>query len=202
MIFQYTGPSQISRRVVEELGVYTVTDEVEGPFPSQLVVPNADEAVLDSASPRDAAPWKLRWRGGFQAPSGASPVPGDRILYRGTEYEVTSPPRHIHEGKTMIESYEVKCQPVFDLYPLEGTLQEMDGTLVGAHILFSLFRGAETHSDTGSYEEYSAEAPLEWQAGITMNRQIARGLFVYKIVAPEVNPQGRYIRMNLRRSGG
>jgi len=202
MIFRYTAPGRVSRRVTEALGFYAVVDDYEASFPAQLVVPNSDEASRDSAPPRDISPWRIRWRGGFQAPQGAPPTTGDRIEVAGVGYEITSSPRTVDEGRSGLVTYEVKCQPVNDLYPFVGEVQEMDGTLILPNVRFSAFRASEQHLDTGSYEDFDSEASVAYQDAVRKNRQIAYGTEIYRIVNVEIDVVGRYLRMSLRRSGG
>jgi len=202
MIFRYTSMSYMTRRITEMGGVYVVVEADEPKFPSQLVVPNNDEPALDTTSPREVGPWRLRWRGGFQAPANAIPGPGDRFIHRTVLYEITSPARIVDEGRPGIETYEVRCQLIEELYPVVGELQEMDGTPLFSNVRFSAYRGDESHQDQGTYEDFASEAPIEWQAVLLMNRQIAHASWVYRIVQVELNPIGRYIRMDLRRSGG
>lgn len=202
MIFRYTSMSHMTRRVTETDGVYSIVEGDEPPFPSQLVVPNDDEQALDSASPRELGPWRLRWRGGFQAPKNAVPGPGDRFIHRTVLFEITSPARIVDEGRPGIETYEVRCQMIEELYPVVGELQEMDGTALFSGVRFSVYRGDESHVDQGTYESFDGETTVEWQPVIKMNRQLAYATWIYRIVTVELNPIGRYIRLGLRRSGG
>jgi hypothetical protein len=202
-IFSYSDPAQVSRRVIVGSDrIVTITDSLGSFFPSELIN-NEGGLASDDASPRSIPPIVLRYRGSYVFhPVGGPLTPGSRVTIRGREYELLSSPSKIRDG-VKDWAYEVPVLPVPTLYPLVGALQEQGGAELNASVRFSAYGPSETHSNRGTFEDLSGEAPIELASVInpSFNRQFFVDDAAYKIIEATIDYRAAYVALTLRKLG-
>ena len=194
----YVGATR--RVTVGEDGSIVVTPVTEAVFGAQWIRTPDSSPRSDSSSPRAGRVNLLRYRGGVLAPAGGHLSAGDRIELGDDTYEVLADYREVLIGR-QVTAYEVPILWINLLYPYSGDLQEQGGAEVQADVRFSVYATDETHEATGTYEDLDAEADISLHSLLRVNRQFVSGSLIYKITSAEVDREGRFVRMTVRKSG-
>lgn len=189
----------VRRVVIDDSLVITVTDYIETWFGAQFIASTSTKQRQDSASPR-GNPDLLRYRGGVLEPEGGPLGPGARLEVDGGTFEVLSPPREVRVGRSL-QAFEVPLLWIPRLYPVVGDLEEQGGALVTANVGFSVYATDESHTVTGTYEDLQAETDISHHAACRINRHLAVDGTEFKITSAEVDHDGAYVRMTVRKSG-
>lgn len=183
---------------------YEVTDELAGSFMVSLSPPERSRS--EDSSPRDGDPYILRWRAGALGPI-VIPQAGFRCVlerevfgrsYENTTHEIVTAPREFRMGP-QTHGIMAESLPVGELYPYTGMLKEQDGTAVNP-IIFALWSLREDHADTGTYERFSGEAPVEFAGALGDNRWIDLGGKRYRLTSSITDFEGPRVKFEARRS--
>lgn len=158
----------------------------------------------NDSSPRERDPYILRWRGGILGPS--SIKAGYRIQvsnplapsYTNGIMELLADPREIRAGNSIV-GVEVPALLVTELYPYEGTLKEQDATEVGP-VGVALWSNREDHENTGTYESFSGEAPIEFHLELGNNRRLDLGGERYRLTSSITDFEGPRVKFEAIRA--
>lgn len=192
-------------RVLELDGRHFELASADESFMCSLEPPR--NAKPDDGSPRDLEPSVLRWRSGLLGP-GLVPQAGWRVSctrpiggrpYENLVYELLEDPREMRTG-AITQGIQARVASVGTLYPYAGELQEQDGTELG-DIAFALWSEREDHQSTGTYEEFSGEAPVEFTNELGTNRRIVSDGQTYRITSSILDLEGPRVKFEARRSG-
>lgn len=181
-----------------------VTDELGERFMSHLQPPRTSRT--DDGSPRDGAPYVLMWKAGLLGPQEVPQAgwrvsltrPTSRRTYENLVYELLGDPREIRNGANSM-AIQAEVAPVADLYPYTATLKEQGGDTV-AVVNVALWSEREDHADTGTYEEFKGEAPVDQASAIKQNRKLDIDGEIYRITSSIVDLEGPRVKFNARRS--
>ena len=159
------------------------------------------------ASPRELDPFILRWRSGLLG-LGNQPRAGWRFHLTNpinpsdhthdVTFELLSDPQEIKFGNSPWGT-EVPAQVVTTLYPYEATLKEQDGTAVSP-VGVALWSNREDHENTGTYESFSGEAPIEFHSELGDNRRLDIGGERYRLTSSIVDVEGPRVKFEAIRS--
>ncbi len=194
----------VERSLELEGRTFTVVDVPGWPFACSLQPPRVSRE--DDGSPRDRDHYIMRFRkppfGPGTAKAGCrvsleSPLLWGRP-YENVTHELVSDPREVRVGP-LGTVMQAECLPVGELYPYEGTLKEQNGTEVGS-IVVALWSDREGHQDTGTYEEFRGEAPVEFADELGNNRWIDLDGERYRITASILDLEGPRVKFDARRA--
>lgn len=197
--------SHITRSLTVDGRGYIITDEDLGLFMASLQVPTS--ARTDDGSPRDGSPYILRWRAGVLGPQ-AVPQAGWRVslsrptsqrTYENMIYELLGDPREIRNGANST-GMQASVLPVGVLYPYVAVLKAQDGTTVVNELNIALWSEREDHTDTGTYEEFAGEAPVDYASTIRQNHKFDLDGEIYRITSSIVDFEGPRVKFNARRA--
>ncbi len=160
-------------------------------------------------SPRELDPFLIRWSGGVMGLSSQGPKAGYRLyltnpLHPGdymthdVTYELLADPQEIRFGNNPWGA-EVPAHLVPILYPYQATLKEQDGTEVSP-VEVALWSNREDHQNTGTYESFSGEAPIEFHSELGDNRRLDIGGDRYRITSSIVDVEGPRVKFEAIRS--
>lgn len=184
---------------------FTVVDENGVSFMCSLDPPRISRPT--DGSPRDRQPYVMRWRAGLLGPGSGHPEAGWRVSltrplstrpYETDVYELLSDPQEARTG-AMAMGVQADVAPVNSLYPYEAELQEQDGTAV-QDIRVALWSEREDHQNTGTYESFSGEAPVEFANMLGTNRRLDIGGKRYRITSSIVDFEGPRVKFDARRA--
>jgi hypothetical protein len=194
-------PVTLTRRVSVDGSASVTIEDLSPPqfFKVELTRPRLP--IDQEGSPRSHDPWVIRWRTGMWGPVGATPGGSSRITVGETSYELLSGAKTLMYGRRAV-GFEARCLPVTQLYPYVGDLTEQDGTVVQAGMRFAFWSPNESHGSTGDYEDYEAEAPIEYREQVKRNRQLHLATGVYRIMVTVVELVVPRVVFRLRRAGG
>jgi hypothetical protein len=100
-----------------------------------------------------------------------------------------------------ITGVEFAVLPVQILYPQTGILSDMDGHPIISNMPLALWAPVESHDiNAGEYEDYEAEAPIEFGLSLMRNVDIMVGTVRYRIIAAEVDLGLVNVHMRLRKA--
>lgn len=181
---------------------YEITDETAGSFMVSVMPPLRSRS--EDSSPRDGDPYIMRWQSGPLGPI-VVPQAGFRCSlsrpsgrgYENVIHEVLSDPREFRVGPST-QGIMAETLPVGDLYPYTGVLKEQDGEVVDP-IIFALWSVREDHADTGTYERFNGEAPVEFAEALGDNRWIDLG-GRYRITSSITDLEGPRVKFEARRA--
>lgn len=198
----------VTRTVELDTRTFTVVDNPSAnhSFMGSLEPPRF--AKEDDGSPRDLTPYVLRWRTGILGPP-MSLEAGWRVSlkrsvlstmrpYENEEHELLEDPREFRVGPVTY-GLQVRIAPVSALYPYDGLLQEQDGTVV-SEISMALWSEREEHQDTGTYEDFSGEAPVEFADELGTNRRIVTDGQIYRVTSSILDLEGPRVKFEARRA--
>lgn len=194
-------PAELTRRVSVDSSASITIETIDPPQSFKVELRGPRMPVDQDSSPRSHDPWVVRWRTGLWGPQGATPGGSSRITINGAAYELLQRPKTLMYAHRAV-GFESGCLPVDQLYPYVGDLTEQDGTLVQADTRFAFWSPSESHGSTGDYEDYDAEAPIEYRDLIKRNRQLHLTSGVYRIMTTVVNMTVPRVSFRLRRAGG
>ena len=193
----------VTRTLTLEDRQFSVTDEAAGSFMVMLMPPRRSRS--SDSSPRDGDPYIMRWRNGLLGPI-VTPQAGFRCslnrvhgrAYENETYEFLSDPREFRVGP-VTHGIEAEVAPVGELYPYAGTLREQNGTSVSL-VSVALWSDREDHADTGTYERFSGESPVEFAEAFGNNRWIDIGDKRYRVTSSITDFEGPRVKFEARRS--
>lgn len=193
----------VTRILTLEDRAFTVEDGQFGGFTVSLMPPT--RFPTQDGSPRDGDPHVLHWQAGLLGPV-VVPQAGWRVglerpvgrSYENLTYELLSDPSEVRLGPST-DAVQAPVMTVPVLYPYSGVLKEQDGTEVGA-IGVALWSDREDHADTGTYERFSGEAPVEFAPELSNNRWIDLGGQRYRITSSIVDLEGPRVKFEARRA--
>lgn len=196
-----TKPAAITRRVtVGADAIVTKTDLSSEPgFLAELIGPR--DGAASGGPPRSSPPYTIRWQTGLWGPLGDVPRASARITVGDATYELLGQPKTLMHGPRAV-GYGASAMPVLELYPFIGNLTEQDGTVVQGDMRLAMWSPNERHDSTGEYEDYDAEAPIDYQGLIKRNRQVRMGGTTYRIMTTVVDLSVPRVMFSLRRAGG
>lgn len=200
--FRQTNHAKLIRRVTETLnGLIAVDDNpIEDFFGVQLIQTARSRKSSDSASPRSQDTLRMRYLSAPYSPSNPLGA-GCRLSINGRQFELLTAPRDYRVAFTG-DMYEVPILPVDVLYPYQGDLHVAgaDGDLVEADVRFSFFSADESAGDTGIYQDFRAEAPIEYRSQLKVNHEL-RAEDTLKIVNRDVDRAGMFVDLAVRKTG-
>jgi hypothetical protein len=160
--------------------------------------PRAARTGEDSA--RAAPSYTLRWHYGPLGPP--DPVPGaaSRVMVAELAYELLFSPKQLLAGRQPV-GWEAAAQLVDVLYPFTGALQTQAGAALGP-VAFDLWSPSESHGATGTYEDYTAHAPVDFSDVLERNQRIVLGAQIYNVLNVNEHTIEPHVTFSLRRSGG
>jgi hypothetical protein len=197
--------SSVSRSLVVAGRTVVVMDDFSGGrFMSHLQPPVRSRT--SDGSPRDEAPYMLRWRVGLLGPQEVPQAgwrvsltrPTSRRTYENAIYELLGDPREIRNGANST-GMQAEVAMVADLYPYAATLKEQGGATVSS-IIVSLWSEREDHASTGTYEEFSGEAPAEYSSSVKVNRKLDIDGEIYRITSSILDLEGPRVKFTARRA--
>lgn len=195
----------VTRILTLEDGTFTIDDGVYGSHMVSLMPPT--RRLANDGSPRDGDPYTIRWRGGSLGPL-VPPFAGWRLTlsrpvgrtYENLSYELLTDPSEVRVGP-FTDGMQAPALPVSDLYPYEGELKSQGGTTIQV-INVALWSVREDHQDTGTYENFNGEAPVEFATMLGDNKRIDIGGQRYRITSSIVDFKGPRVKFEARRSNG
>lgn len=192
--------AHLVRRVTVNADRTVTVDEaaLNGVFYVGIEPPRSQRSGEDSA--RAAPPYMLRWSRGPLGPSGVVPGAGSRIMVAEAEYELLFDPKQLLAGRSPV-GWEASAQLVDALYPFTGALQTQAGAALGP-IAFDLWSPSESHGATGTYEDYTAHAPIDFRDVLERNQRIVLGGRTYNVLNVNEHTIEPHLTFSLRRPGG
>jgi hypothetical protein len=166
-------------------------------FFASLTPPSA--AATPGESPRQASPAMLRHASGLTGPLRVLRA-GSRVslLSRGT-YELLDGGVEITTGARTV-GREYACLPTKFLYPLDGTISDMDGNPI-SNMELSIWSASESHDvSAGEFEDYEGEAPIEFADSLMRNIDIMIGTTRYRVIASETDLNMICVHLRLRKA--
>lgn len=208
MIAELNIYATISRILERDGASFTVTDLPEPPikFMSRIILPSEEFPTVDG-SPRDFPPYTLQWRQGLLGVGDLQIQAGFRVTltrptnprqYDNRVYEFLNMPRLTRIGGVNT-GLQAQIAPVGMLYPYHGVLREQDDTEV-REIDVAMWSLTESHLDTGQYEDFTGEAPVDADGEIRSNRSIWIGTDRYMILSARLDTVGPRVLFEARRS--
>lgn len=185
---------------------FDVEDDFEAPsFMAALEVPTT--ARITDGSPREGSTYILRWRSGLLGPQNIPQAgwrisltrPTSRRTYENMVYELLGDPREIRNGANST-GMQAAAMPVGVLYPYTAILKAQDGTTLVEELPVALWSEREDHRDTGTYEEFSGEAPVEHGGAIKQNTKLDIGGEIYRITSSIIDLEGPRVKFDARRA--
>lgn len=192
--------ARIVRRISGSIDSISADEVLEDWFPANLAPPeDASPLVTPDASPRDTSPWRLQFGASTLYPGSAAPrQAGERVQLLSTTYELLGRPRQISTGRRVL-GHEVGVLSVQDLYPYVATLQQHDLSEIVAEMPLAVWQLTENISQRSGYEEFEAEAPIEYVKDLSPNKILSVWGSRHHITRAYVPPSGPRVRMTLRR---
>lgn len=193
-------------RSVDMVNGQPVVDDAPNipPFYVAIIDPKSPRVTTGRAfgaggSPRTAIPGVLRHASGLTGPS--------IDLRAGYRVNVLSYGlvELLNDGTplstaTRTPGFIFAFAPVDWLYPLDGILSDMDGNPIG-DMKLGIWGALEVHDVTaGEFEDYEAEAPIEYIASLQRNVDIMVGTTRYRILASEPDFGVMTIHLRLRKA--
>lgn len=183
--------------------VVVVATPTAPPFFVSLVPPTSSKE--SDGSPRSLPPYKMRYRAGVLG--GPSMGAGWRVAlnrplgrpYENAVYELLAAPKEFRSG-AVTDGIEAVVAPMSILYPYIATLHEQNGSLIGTTIPVALWDDRESQQSTGTYEDFSGEAPGEFAGQLKGNRYILIGTTRYRILTELIDYEGPRVKFTARMS--
>ena len=186
---------------ISTAGVIAIDDVTSGSFRAGVFLPREPVTNESDGAPRANAPRTIVWYPAEGLLSAVPTVrPGDRLLDDEDEYEVLGGPGNRRAGVRTIV-YELEVLPTRLLYPILGDVLRQDGTILQAGIRLALYpTGGERVAGHGEYQDYTAEAPVEYAAHLAEpNCQLAVGAARYRVSEATVHRQQPHVEMAVTR---
>lgn len=163
-------------------------------FPARLVERIDTPQVLDG-SPRLSG-LAQRFVYHFASPALG---PGYRVELHGVEgtYELLGAPKVLRQGQN-VAGYEAQVVEIGTLYPAEATFEGLSSAVP---MPLALFSGSEELRGHGDYDNYEAEAPIEYAEQVQPGSTV---LLIdgdrWRVVFASVDYQHAFLKLALRRS--
>lgn len=176
-------------------------------FKCALDIPSVAPSMFDG-SPRSNPNYTIRWPRHTLSLDAEFLGPGARVLlnrpigsgviraYENVEYEITAKPRELRSCSYTF-GLEATVFPVSELYPVDGTLVEQDGTVIGP-IQVAIWQITEEHNDRGSYDNFEGETSVAYLADFGQNKAILIDGVKYRIVTTVLDKTGLVIKFTAR----
>lgn len=162
-------------------------------FPARLYPPDTPSARSDGSPRENSARSRLVWH--HRAPAMG---PADRVELAGAAgtWELLSTPEPHRLGER-VEGYQAEVLELGELYPMSAEVEDAPSA---EPVPLSVYAGSEQVSGHGDYEDYDAEAPIEFADTLDAdNRVLLLDDKRWRVVSALVDFQIPHVRLRLRK---